>query len=316
MSKEDYESKYLQYLPSIYQMVNENGSPAFLGRFLKAFEKILSGIDDEVEVKGEYLFRWDEIPGNDNEKLIEFLTQKFEIDWVKTAIIEKIDNDNTIKVSTEKNYLSLKINGEKTIVTLAIEDGGTDEFIANMENGKLNIYDSEPVKGIEEILDEIHDYFDPFKVPPDFLPWLAGWVALTLKVGGDWDETKKRELISQIVPLYKKRGTREGLEEYLKIYIGGEVRVLEELGPFQVGFHSTIGVDSVIGGLEPYFFIVDLTLPAPDPRAMTEKIVAIDDIINIEKPAHTHYKIITTVPTMRIGYFSTIGVNTLLWEIS
>ncbi|GFO97060.1 phage tail protein [groundwater metagenome] len=225
MSNEEKESKYLQYLPSIYQRGKEDPS-AFLGRFLKALEKMLSGRDDGVKV------------------------------------------------------------------------------------------DDESIKGIEEILDSIHYYFDPFNTPSEFLPWLAGWVALTLKEGKDWDEGKKRELVAQIVPLYKKRGTKEGLEEYLKIYVGKGVRIIDELGPFQVGISSKVGIDTVIGELQPYFFIVDVTLPVPDPKAMSEKKKAIEDIIEIEKPAHTYYKTNITVPTMRIGYFSTIGFDTLLWEKS
>ncbi|KAF5424695.1 MAG: dGTP triphosphohydrolase [Candidatus Methanomarinus sp.] len=90
--------------------------------------------------KKECLFSWDEIPGNDNGKLIKFLKQKFGIEWVKTTEIEKIDKDNTIKVSSEKNHLSLNLNQEKTEVIFKIDDVRTDKFMAKMENGKLNIY--------------------------------------------------------------------------------------------------------------------------------------------------------------------------------
>jgi len=92
------------------------------------------------EILEKYLFSWDEIPGNDNGKLIEFLKQKFGIDWVKTAEIEKIDNGNTIKVSNEINNLSLNLNQEKTEVIFKIDDVRTDKFIAEMENSKLIIY--------------------------------------------------------------------------------------------------------------------------------------------------------------------------------
>ena len=87
-----------------------------------------------------YLFSWNKIPGNDDERFIEFLKQNFSIDWVKTAKIEKIDDDKTIKVSTEMNSLSLRLNNEKTKVNLQIDDDRTDEFIVKTENGKLNIY--------------------------------------------------------------------------------------------------------------------------------------------------------------------------------
>jgi len=88
-----------------------------------------------------YLFIWDEIPGNDSERLIEFLKQNYSVDWLKTAKIEKIDDNKTIRVSVEGNYLSLSLNNEESKVNLIIDDGRTDEFVAKMENSKLNIYD-------------------------------------------------------------------------------------------------------------------------------------------------------------------------------
>lgn len=96
--------------------------------------------------KHVYLFCWDEIPGNDSVRLINFLKQNYSIDWVKTGKIEKIDDGKIIRVSVEKNYLSLSLNNEKTKVDLKIDDGRTDEFIVKTENGKLNIYkDGYPV---------------------------------------------------------------------------------------------------------------------------------------------------------------------------
>ncbi len=86
-----------------------------------------------------YLFSWDNVPGKDNGKLIEYLEQKYGVDWVRTAKIEKIDN-NEIRVATEKNFLSLRLNNEKTKVTLTINNVRTDEFIVKIENSKLNIY--------------------------------------------------------------------------------------------------------------------------------------------------------------------------------
>ena len=105
------------------------------------------------------MFSWDEIPGNDNSKLIEFLKQKFEIDWVKTARIEK--NGNIIKVSTEKNYVSLNLDQKKTQVIFVIDDGRVEKFIAKMENGKLNIFEPPPKiiqkSHMKAIIEEIHE---------------------------------------------------------------------------------------------------------------------------------------------------------------
>lgn len=87
-----------------------------------------------------YLFCWDEIPGNDDGRLLEFLAKKFGFDWVKTAKIEKIDDCRIIKVSSEDNYLSLKLNDEKTKVNIEIDNVRKDEFIASTENFELKIY--------------------------------------------------------------------------------------------------------------------------------------------------------------------------------
>jgi|GEM_PF-3504834 len=92
-----------------------------------------------------YLFSWDEVPGNDSGRLIEFLKQNYGIDWAKTAKIDKIDNDKTIRVSTEKNCLSLKLNPEKTKVNLIINNSKANEFIVEMKNGKLNLYKSQKI---------------------------------------------------------------------------------------------------------------------------------------------------------------------------
>jgi len=92
------------------------------------------------------LFCWDKIPGNDNGRLREFLRLKFDIDWVKTANIEKFDNGKIIRVSIGKKSLSLRLNDEKSRVNLKIDDVRTDEFVARMKSGKLNIYGALDIK--------------------------------------------------------------------------------------------------------------------------------------------------------------------------
>ncbi len=115
------------------------------------FESVPSGAKGEflllyVPLHGsgiEYLFSWEEIPGNDNVRLIEFLMQNFSIEWVKAAKIKKNDDGKTIRVNSEENFLSLTLNDEKTNINLEIDDGRTDKFIVKIKNGKLNIYKKE-----------------------------------------------------------------------------------------------------------------------------------------------------------------------------
>jgi hypothetical protein len=88
-----------------------------------------------------YLFNWEEIPGRDNERFIEILIQKFGINWIRTANIEKINDGMKIKVSTEKNHLSLTLNDKKTEVILKIDHAITDRFIAKLERKEIAIWD-------------------------------------------------------------------------------------------------------------------------------------------------------------------------------
>jgi phage tail-like protein len=305
--------KYSRFIPSIYKEAGTEAS--FMERYLKIFEDVLSGINtDRVKessidrldmISGlfhpgftflfDYLFRWEEIPGNDNERLVEFLIKKYSIDWVKTAKIEKIENGKTIRLTYKKNYLTLELNNETKEVNLRIDDNRTEKFLIRMENRKLNVYlFNENVRDFIPPIDDQHNtkFRNFFSADLDeFLVWFAGWMGLTLKE--NWDRQTRREILSKIFPLYKIRGTKKGLEEYLKIctgYTGYGVEIIDEIRPFQVGITSHVGKDTILGGLPPDHFIVNLTIPKSDDSISGNKKM-IEELINMEKPVHTNFKL-------------------------
>jgi hypothetical protein len=96
--------------------------------------------EHSMAFSGAYVFSWKKIPGKDEGRLVDFLTKKFGIDWVKKAKIGKIGMGTTVKVSGEKNSLSLKLNDKNTKVILEIDDLRRDEYIAKMEKDEINIY--------------------------------------------------------------------------------------------------------------------------------------------------------------------------------
>jgi len=103
-----------------------------------------------------YFFSWEKIPGNDNERLKDFLMHNFKIEWVKSAKIEKTNNGKTIILTGATNFLSLTLNDKQTLVNLKIDDDRNDKFIAKTEKDGLNIYVPEKItdlgSGIEYIL--------------------------------------------------------------------------------------------------------------------------------------------------------------------
>ncbi len=97
-------------------------------------------------------FSWNDIPGNDDKKLIEFLIsflkQNYDVGWIRNAKIEKNNDGKTIKIFAENNSLLLMLNDEKTKVNLKFDNSEINEFIAvsNIADGKLNIYTSDDKK--------------------------------------------------------------------------------------------------------------------------------------------------------------------------
>jgi hypothetical protein len=65
-------------------------NPKNIQKYLKEF-KATDFYSKISSMDTAYLFSWDEIPGKDSGRLIEFIEQNFGIDWIKTANIEKID---------------------------------------------------------------------------------------------------------------------------------------------------------------------------------------------------------------------------------
>lgn len=142
---------------------------------------------------------------------------------------------------------------------------------------------------IQRHIDRLGTYFDPLETPPEFLQWLAGWVALT--IDQDWPEAKKRKLIQQALGIYGLRGTVRGLKLFLHIFTGVEPRVMENEWPYE-GFRvgrTRVGLDSIV--LPPvdlsHCFMVEV--PAAFTDASDETILKIHDIIRLERPAQTAY---------------------------
>jgi hypothetical protein len=88
-----------------------------------------------------YAFSWDEIPGNDEAKLRNFLFKKCNFDWITNAKIEKTNSGNTIEISSNEKKISIKLNDEKAKAELKVDKLRTIELAAKMENDKLKIYD-------------------------------------------------------------------------------------------------------------------------------------------------------------------------------
>jgi phage tail-like protein len=143
--------------------------------------------------------------------------------------------------------------------------------------------------GLEEVIEQVYNYFDPQQTPEEFLPWLASWVALSLR--GDWTTETKRQLIQEIVPLYRQRGTKKALETILKIY-------LKKSGLFPDPDQKVKIYDNF--PQVPNYFQVELTLPNKNQDLYWRQVRIAKAIIDLEKPAHTYYALNILTPTMQL----------------
>lgn len=170
-------------------------------------------------------------------------------------------------------------------------------------------------QGLEEKIARLHLLFDAYTTPKEFLPWLAGWAALSLLPG--LSEQRQRRLIASIIPLYQIRGTKKYLEVLLELYIGAVPRIEDTgLPPMQVGKCSTVGEDTCLGGSPPHFFWVTFAFPdASSPRLDSQRQLA-RRVIELAKPAHTHYELEIIFPQMQVGVHSKVGFDTVLGALS
>jgi hypothetical protein len=90
--------------------------------------------------KKEYLFSWDNVPGNDSERILRFLRDDLGIGWVEDAEISKADGGKTISIIKDKNSAKIMISAKKKKAIIEISSGITYDLKVNGEYGKLNIY--------------------------------------------------------------------------------------------------------------------------------------------------------------------------------
>jgi len=145
--------------------------------------------------------------------------------------------------------------------------------------------------GLEEVLDKIHTYFDPALAPPELLPWLATWVATSLRE--DWDDATRRSFLARVVPLYQRRGTPSALQQLLQIYLDPTTDPSEG--------DPIVEIIDNDPSFPPRYFQVRFTVSEHDPHLLARRAAIAIAIIDREKPAHTFYGLRIHYPSLQIA---------------
>jgi phage tail-like protein len=188
------------------------------------------------------------------------------------------------------------------------EDPFLGRFLVAFEKVLVGVDDGTPypdpgvparAAGIEQLVAGLAGAFDAATTPAAFLPWLASWVALTLRA--DLDEAKQRDFLAGIAQRYRRRGTLGNLVDLISIL--------------------TVGRPTVTEDDQPHHFTISIVLPpqggfagsGADYADFIDRQTTISHaLIELEKPAHTTYQLNPIFPSLQIGVHSTVGVDTLL----
>ena len=147
-------------------------------------------------------------------------------------------------------------------------------------------------KPIDQQINQLEYYFDPDLTPPDFVPWLASWLGLS--VDTSLPLSRVRSLLKNAMMLYQYRGTSQALKSYLEIYTDGEVDIIEQRSKnFILGKDSSLGVDIALGSEnQPNSILINLRMPKSElERAQYSEEMyqrKINKIVRTMVPAHTN----------------------------
>lgn len=127
-------------------------------------------------------------------------------------------------------------------------------------------------------LDTIDAYLDPSLTPPDFLPWLAGWVGAELDE--NWSEEQQRRLVATTVDLLQWRGTPRGTVDLIRHFLGVDVDRVEVVESGGVSWSVTPG--SAPPGTSPATLTVRVHVTDPD----TVDVGRLERLVAASEPAH------------------------------
>jgi phage tail-like protein len=154
-----------------------------------------------------------------------------------------------------------------------------DEFM-----GQFLLIFEDIMKPLENTVDNLAMYFDPLLTPEPLLPWLAFWVNLILSP--TWPLERRRDLVRSAAALYRLRGTRRGLSEYIRIYTGSVPEISEYIPGMRLDYDTKLGIDTQLGSSGTgHHFTVSVELDGNNEI----DVGTVKSIIDFQRPAHTVY---------------------------
>ena len=102
-------------------------------------------------------FNWSKVPGKDDIKLKQFLTELPNSSWIENAAISKSDDGNIITVSTNQNQITISLKDENLFINI---DGERKyKLMVEEERDELHFYDEIVIEITTDGVISKHDFF-------------------------------------------------------------------------------------------------------------------------------------------------------------
>ncbi len=211
--------------------------------------------------------------------------------WLK-LVLRSTDENKTPRIKSISAYLP-RSSYLRYLPAVYQEDTASRDFLERF----LSLFETLLWNNEEEIT-QIARYFDVEATPKEFISWLATWLAAIFDES--WSEEKKRLFLQRAVALYKKRGTREGLEELIEIYTGNKPMIIEH---FQLGCAENEEIKTVLEklfGLYLFSIVVgDLengldadSIPEELKNMFETKGITLSEIITVTKEDNDKWRVV------------------------
>ncbi len=196
-----------------------------------------------------FSFYWDEFPGKDSVKLIEFLIKNYNVEWVRTGKIEKLDEGTNITISNGNNSLSLKPNNERKKGSLRINDVEADEFKAKKKKGKLEASISKSLKIGNRSYLFLHGH--QFDKEQAILAWVSRLI------GESWNPLGWFQDLYNT--LFTKKHWKTNLLIFLALFLGGGYfwnKFLPSSFPYALTWASLTGAVVIVSVIAALFSLL------------------------------------------------------------
>ena len=97
-----------------------------------------------------------------------------------------------------------------------------EKMLTGIDDSEVVTHNGHRHDAIEAVIARMHHVFSPWSTPPEFLDWLASWVAL--EFSPLWDDYQRRKITAEILRVYAQRGRKVGLNQYLDLYTVADKR--------------------------------------------------------------------------------------------